>query len=88
MPVAQSLSALHGPGTQDLNSWVWQSGGGGQSWPAAQPALAQPEPPVTWHAQPFTQSLSLAQVLSAKAERALSAARPNMPNATSETAVE
>jgi hypothetical protein len=31
MPVAQSLSALHGPGTQDLNSCVWQSGAGGQS---------------------------------------------------------
>jgi hypothetical protein len=87
MPVAQSLSALHGPGTQDLNSCVWQSGGGGQASPGAQ-AEPQPEALVTLHVQPFTQSVSLAQLLSAKAERALSAAKPNMPKATSETAVE
>ena len=54
-----------------MDSCVWQSGGGGQSWPAAQ-AEPQPEALVTLHVQPFTQSVSLVQVLSAKAERALS----------------
>jgi hypothetical protein len=85
MPSAQSLFALHAPGWHDLNSWATQSIGSSSHFsPGRQAGAAQAVPPLTWHVQPFTQSVSTLQEDCACAGRE---AKPNRARASSEVKV-
>jgi hypothetical protein len=85
MPSAQSESARQGPGWHDSISSLTQSLGTSSHFsPGGHVGVAQPLLALAWHVQPFTQSASLLQLLSAWAGRA---AKPSRVNASRDETV-
>lgn len=76
MPSAQSLWALHGPGSHSLICVTSHGGSVGHTCPGAHATAAQPDSATTLQAKPWLQSESCAQLWPACAVPASAATRP------------